>query len=165
MTDRRLIVMRHAKSSWSSGASTDHERPLNERGRGDCPRIARRLVELDWQPEFILSSDSQRTRETAAGMSGLWTRPVPVEFVRSLYHAGYDELAEGVSIVPAEVTTLLVLGHNPGWQEVVLMLTGQSVEMKTGTAALLQGSGESWAEALRARRQWRPEDVLYPRQL
>ncbi len=60
----RLIIMRHAKSDWNSGAASDHARPLNKRGRRDAPRVANRLGELGWQPDYVISSDSRRTRET-----------------------------------------------------------------------------------------------------
>ena len=66
--ERRLIVMRHAKSSWKSDAETDHLRPLNKRGRDSAPLVAARLVELGWIPEAVYSSDSLRTRETWDGM-------------------------------------------------------------------------------------------------
>ena len=58
---RRLMVMRHAKSSWKSQVPTDHERPLNERGRRDAARVGKRLAELGWVPDFVVSSDSRRT--------------------------------------------------------------------------------------------------------
>ena len=61
---KRLLVTRHAKSSWKSGEDSDHARPLNKRGRRDAPRVAAHLVGLGWVPEQVLSSDSQRTRET-----------------------------------------------------------------------------------------------------
>jgi phosphohistidine phosphatase len=157
--------MRHAKSSWASPATTDHDRPLNERGRRDAPLVAARLVQLDWHPDFILSSDAQRTRETAERMGRAWTHEPPEEFTRSLYHAGYEQLVVAVAIVPDDLTTLLVLGHNPGWQELVRMLAGVSVAMKTATAALLRGTGGSWSDALRQRRQWQLMDLIQPREL
>ncbi len=63
---RRLIVMRHAKSSWKHAGLTDHQRPLNKRGRKDAPRVARALIERGWTPRRVLSSDAARTRETWA---------------------------------------------------------------------------------------------------
>ena len=61
MEARTLLVMRHAKSSWSTGV-TDHERPLNARGRADAPRMAAALRELGWIPDHVLCSDAERTR-------------------------------------------------------------------------------------------------------
>ena len=65
---RRLIVMRHAKSSWKDPGQTDHERPLNGRGRRSAPLVAARLAELGWAPTRVHSSDAARTVETWRGM-------------------------------------------------------------------------------------------------
>jgi phosphohistidine phosphatase len=162
MTERRLIVMRHAKSAWPEEVASDHARPLNDRGRRDAPNVARELVQLGWQPQMILSSDAQRTRETEELMRTRWQGEVPVEFVRVLYHAGYAEIVGVVEIVPETVSTLLVLGHNPGWEELVHTLSGQRVTLKTATAALLTGSGATWSEALRDRRGWQVAAVIQP---
>ena len=85
---RRLIVMRHAKSSWSSGAQSDHQRPLNDRGRRDAPRVATALVDANWLPDLILSSDAQRTRETYDGMAVSFPGEISVQFLSSFYLAG-----------------------------------------------------------------------------
>ena len=82
---RRLIVMRHAKSSWASGAQSDHQRPLNDRGRCDAPRVATALVDANWLPDLILSSDAQRTRETYDGMAVSFPGEIPVQFLSSFY--------------------------------------------------------------------------------
>ena len=163
--DRRLIVMRHAKSSWSDPAATDHERPLNKRGRQDAPKVAARLVQMEWQPQWVLSSDSQRTRETMARMQSTLSRDLPVHFRRALYHSGVAAVREEVVTVPDDVQTLMVLGHNPGWEEVVYVLCGEDVVLKTANAALLEGQGSSWPEALRGHGTWRLRQVLRSREL
>ena len=61
---RRLMLMRHAKSAWTSHVPTDHERPLNERGRRDAARVGKRLAKLGWVPDLVVGSDSRRTEET-----------------------------------------------------------------------------------------------------
>lgn len=162
--ERRIIVMRHAKSSWSTSAATDHARPLNQRGRRDAPRVADRLTDLGWQPQHILSSDAQRTRETCELMLGRWEEGIGVNLTNTLYLAGPRELASELPGVSDEVETLLVLGHNPGWEGVVHVLSEQNVTMKTATAALLTcESCEEWSDALG--RVWALEDVIYPREL
>ena len=160
---RRLIVMRHAKSDWHTGAQTDHDRPLNHRGRSDAPRVARHLAELGWTPQHILSSDAQRTRETCLGMLQVWEDGIETEFLPGLYHAGARELQEELVRVPDEVEVLLVVGHNPGWQGVVYHLTEQSIPMKTATAALLTTECDGWGEVFR--KGWSLENVIYPREL
>jgi len=162
---RRLIVMRHAKSSWSDPSATDHQRPLNKRGRGDAPKVAARLVQMQWQPEWVLSSDARRTRETMAGMQSSLTADLPVHFSRALYHSGIDAVRQEVGLVPDEVQTLMLLGHNPGWEEVIHVLCGEDVVLKTANAALLEGDGESWPEALRGHGTWRLRHLLRSRDL
>ncbi len=162
---RRLIVMRHAKSSWSSEAVTDHERPLNDRGRRDAPNVGVRLVQLRWHPEWVLSSDSLRTRETFGGMLEAFDEEPPVHFTRALYHAGIAEVRREAFLVPDEIQTLLLLGHNPGWEEIVSVLAAEDVILKTASAALLEGPRDSWSGALRGHAGWQLKDVLLARDL
>jgi phosphohistidine phosphatase SixA len=162
---RRLIVMRHAKSSWASDAPTDHARPLNKRGRRDAPRIGRRLVELAWQPQLVLSSDSRRTRETVRLMRDALGQFFNDTATTEIYTGGPDELAGALAGVDDDVTTVLALGHNPGWEEVVEWLCGQRVRLTTANAALLEAAGPSWHEALRGSGTWRLHEVLRPKEL
>lgn len=162
---RRLIVMRHAKSSWDSEAAGDHDRPLNDRGRRDAPRVAARLVELGWAPEVVLSSDSRRTRETFEAMRSVLPSLRGVEFLPSLYHGSTEALNDALLAVPDDVRTVLALGHNPGWQAAVYWLTGKSIEMKTATAALMECESPNWPSATTCRGHWRLVDTIFPREL
>ena len=161
--ERRLIAMRHAKSSWSSDAPTDHARPLNARGRRDAPRVAKRLTQLDWTPQYVLSSDSQRTRETCGLMAQCWEEGIEIEFLPTLYHAGASELQDELPRVLDEVETLMVVGHNPGWQEIVYRLCEEPVTMKTAAAALLEADCDAWGDAFRT--PWSLHGVIYPKEL
>lgn len=164
---KRLILMRHAKSSWATPGLSDHERPLNARGRRDAPRMGRWLAELGWVPELVISSDAQRTQQTWAGVAEGLDIDVPVQFTRELYHAGTGEIArvclalEGAGPNPTP-GCVMVLGHNPGWEEAVSDLTGISTTLTTGNCALLEADGE-WA-SLMQRGAWRLVDVLRPRE-
>ena len=162
---RRLIVMRHAKSSWASGAQSDHQRPLNDRGRRDAPRVATALVDVNWLPDLILSSDAQRTRETYDGMAVSFPCEIPVQFLFSFYLAGLEAVLNESPGVADEIETLMVLGHNPGWQEIVARLSGHDVAMKTANAALLEAQGTSWHEALRSFGAWDLVEVISPKDL
>ena len=161
--ERRLIIMRHAKSSWDSDAPTDHARPLNKRGRKDAPRVAQRLKELGWMPELVVSSDSQRTRETWARMEPIFMEDIPVELRRELYGGGADEITESALEWPDSVGTVLVLGHNPGWEYAVATFSGIHEAMTTANAALLAGIGDDWYSALGGR--WHLTALLRPKEL
>lgn len=161
--ERRLIVVRHAKSAWDTDAPTDHERPLNKRGRRDAPRVAEHLATLGWIPDVVLSSDSERTRETWARMKGAFA-PVDVTFTDELYLAGPDAVYDLLEKVGAAVSTVMVLGHNPGWEDLVEELSGTSTRMTTANAALLVGAGRTWTDALKTR-PWKIEAVVRPKEL
>ena len=161
---RRLIIMRHAKSSWNSLAATDHDRPLNKRGQRDAPRVAQRLAELGWRPQIVVSSDSQRTRQTWERMQDVFTDVTEVQFLRSLYHAGPDQLIDCLVGLPPSCTTVLALGHNPGWQESVAYFSGESIEMTTANAALLQTARHEWSDSI-GRSAWQLHAVIRPREL
>ena len=161
---RRRIVMRHAKSSWGSATCPDHERPLNDRGRNDAPRVGAALVERGWVPDLVLSSDAQRTRETFAGLSEAFPGEVEARFLSSFYLAGPGAAAGEVSEVAGDVACLLLLGHNPGWESLVEELSGEDIIMKTATAALLAMDLEDWGGAIQPGK-WTLKDVIYAREL
>lgn len=162
---KRILVTRHAKSSWKS-EEDDHARPLNKRGRRDAPRVAAHLVGLGWVPERVISSDSQRTRETLELMLEVFEPEPEVEFTRSFYLAGPSEVATELRNLPDSVETVMVLGHNNGWEDVVTWLTGEEVLLTTINAALLSWRGEaSWEEALSDAPGWTLHEVVRPKEL
>ena len=160
---KRLIIMRHAKSSWTSGAATDHQRPLNKRGRRAAPRIAARLRDLGWIPDLVIASDSERTRETWQRMRTEFPHPIEERFISAFYHGGSAAIVNACNMLTEDISTLLVLGHNPGWEDAVADLTGQWVRMTTANAALLESDAEDWPEAMEA--NWVLLEVLRPKEL
>lgn len=163
---RRLILMRHAKSDWGAGVATDHARPLNDRGRHDAPRMARRIDELGWRPDRVVSSDATRTRQTLELMEAAWGPPSPqVRLLATLYLAGIDALRSALASVPMDDACVLALGHNPGWEDAVLWLCGEDTELPTATAVLLEHPAPAWPPALDARGQWKRRNVLRPKEL
>jgi phosphohistidine phosphatase len=154
--------MRHAKSSWEDDLE-DHQRRLTDRGRRDARRMAERLVDVGWVPERVLCSDATRTVETWERMAERLPPGIELLLTGRLYHAGPDRFSEVVSEQPDEMRSLLVLGHNPGWEEVVRRLTGLPVGLNTAAAALLQREGgDPWRSAMGAH-EWRLVDVLRPK--
>jgi phosphohistidine phosphatase len=162
---RRLIVLRHAKSDWDTDAATDHERPLNKRGRRDAPRVADHMAELGWKPEKVFSSDARRTRETWKRMRKAFDSGIKAKFTKSLYHTGIGAVREVVASVPDKVETVMVIGHNPGWESVIDTLTGEEVRLTTCNAALLSIEADSWADAISTDAAWNLDRVLRPKDL
>ncbi len=108
----RLILTRHAKSAWDNPFHTDHERPLNARGREAAPRIGRWLAARGYLPQQALVSDAARTRETWALLSAELPELPPGRFVSALYHASPEVMLK--TLHTAEAGAVIMIGHNPG---------------------------------------------------
>ena len=106
---RCLILMRHAKSDWSFGAS-DHERPLNPRGEASAQSLGTWLRNNDLRPDEVLSSSAARTRQTLDGLK--LDTDTPAKFLKALYLAEASEMMQVLQT--ATGSTVLMLGHNPG---------------------------------------------------
>lgn len=150
MTMRTLHLLRHAKSSWEDETLTDHERPLSPRGIRDAKRIAKHLGTLHAPPEVVLLSSAVRTRQTL----DLVKRSVgeaTVQVEDGLYGASAEALLERLRGIPEPVHSALVIGHNPGLQELVLLLAAPSpllaevtAKFPTGALATLALGDRTW---------------------
>ncbi|MEV5547538.1 histidine phosphatase family protein [Streptomyces sp. NPDC052309] len=151
---RRLVVLRHAKSARPAGVA-DHDRPLAGRGRRDAPAAGRALAEADCLPDLALCSTAVRARQTWELASAQWGTPPPVRHDPRLYAADVPGLLAVVREVPAEVETLLMIGHNPGLEDLVLTLAGDDlddaldrlrVKFPTSAIAVLAWHGAAWRD-------------------
>lgn len=122
---RILYLQRHAKSSWADADQADHERPLNARGRQACKRLARHWREAGILPDLVLCSDAARTRETFERIARrLKPGPPPVVHDPSLYLAEPETILRVVAAQPARLKRLMVVGHNPGLEELAQLMIG-----------------------------------------
>ncbi len=150
---RRLIVMRHAKSSWKEAGLDDHDRPLNKRGFRDAPRMADAIYDMGWSPDLILVSSSKRTLQTLSGMSHRF-EDIQTQIKSEIYHATVNDLLLVLEGMVQKGTTM-VLGHNPGSEILVNHLSGEWHVMPTATAVLLaESSGE-----------WKVQEVIRPKEI
>ncbi|XP_058113045.1 uncharacterized protein At3g52155, chloroplastic isoform X2 [Magnolia sinica] len=153
---RRMILLRHAESSWEDRSVRDHDRPLSKAGRADAVNVSQKLQQMGWVPELILSSDAARTKETLRIMQEQVRGflEAEVHFIASFYSiAALDgQTAEHLQQTICEysrdeILTVMCMGHNRGWEEAASMFSGSAIELKTCNAALLEASGKSWDEA------------------
>lgn len=107
---KRLILMRHAKSDWSAGISSDHDRPLNPRGRKAAADLGNWLRDMALAPDQVLCSSSMRTRETLVRLD--LAPETEVHFDRTLYLADHMAILNALRVARGE--GVLMLGHNPG---------------------------------------------------
>ncbi len=148
----QLYVLRHAKSSWEEPGLEDRERPLAPRGHATLRVLAEHVREHGIHPAQVLCSPARRTRETLAGLP-LQSGDTLVE--PELYEASASSLIERLRQVPDELESVMVIGHNPTMQMLVLRLASgtapegllDAVEHKYPTGALATLSFEgSWSE-------------------
>ena len=138
---RRLLLLRHAKSSWDDPGLADHERPLNPRGRRATEVVARHLRERGLVPELVLCSSAVRTRETLGGIEGALGDRASVAIEDELYDASAEVLLDRVRRIDDDVGSAMVIGHNPGVGQLALELAGggewiEEIRAKFPTAAL-----------------------------
>ncbi|MBV6696868.1 histidine phosphatase family protein [Kitasatospora aureofaciens] len=123
---RRLIVLRHAKSTWPDGVP-DRDRPLAARGLRDAPAAGRRLREAGLLPDAVLCSPARRTRQTWELVAQELGAAPETGYDEQLYDASGADLLRVLREVPERVRTLLMVGHLPGVQELTLVLAGETV--------------------------------------
>ena len=143
---KRLLLLRHAKSSWDDASLDDWERPLNDRGRRDAPPVGEWLRDHLRQPDAIITSDAVRARTTAEAVAKAagYSREIVIE--PSLYLATPQAVLDLLNAVPDEAQTVLVVGHNPGLEELVRQLTGKYHAMPTAALIELELPIEHWSE-------------------
>ena len=112
---RRLLVLRHAKSSWKNPGMPDIDRSLSSRGRVAAPIMGEAIAERGLVPDLVLCSSSRRTRETYDLASAAWEQKPPVEYRETLYHAAPDTLLEAVREQSPATRHVMLIGHNPGF--------------------------------------------------
>lgn len=165
---RTLLLLRHAKSSWKKLGLTDHDRPLNKRGRSDAPRVGAFIDTAGLVPDLVLASTALRAAQTAELAVTAWGGdPVAVWYSEEIYHADEDEILTLLSSLPDDVSRAMVIGHNPGLEELVLRLTGRDEPMPTCALATIalqldQWSDLTWAQAGELLHVWRPKENPAP---
>ena len=138
-----LYVLRHAKSDWAESSLKDFDRPLNARGRKAAKAIGKELRKRKITPDLVLASPAVRARQTIERVEDAYGSRFNIEDVPRLYGAELETLIDVIKSTPADVDRLLIVGHNPGLQDLVVELSGpgelldEAIE-KFPTAALAE---------------------------
>jgi phosphohistidine phosphatase len=141
---KTLLLLRHAKSSWEDPTLQDFERPLNDRGREAAKRIGRYIKKRRLCPDLVLSSPAVRAKETVKLVLNAAGVKVDVRYDQRIYEAGPLQLVEVVSQTPADERSVLLVGHNPGMEELLQLLTGHSERMPTAALAKIKLNIQKW---------------------
>ena len=145
--DKKLYLLRHAKSSWDDADLDDHERPLNARGREAAGRIGRHLRDEGIVAELVLCSSAARARETLELLLLDPSAEVLVE--HALYGAGVEEMVARLRRIDAAVASVLLIGHNPDIEALAQTLTVEeelTPAFPTGALAAIRVPVASWAD-------------------
>src|SRR5215510_2214158 len=160
---KTLYLLRHAKSSWDDSGLKDLDRPLNERGLKAAPRIGKYMRKEKIRPDVVLSSPALRAKQTTklvcdgAGLTGV------VDFNERIYEASAQRLFEIVAGLEDRFGSAMMVGHNPGFEELLAALTAEARRMPTAALACIDLNVEKWSEVVTGcgKLRWlvRPKDL------
>jgi phosphohistidine phosphatase len=144
---KTLYLLRHAKSSWKEPGLEDFDRPLNRRGREAAPLVGRYIRKQGLRVDLLLSSPAARARQTAALVHEAARLTAELLDDERIYEADAARLLEVVEQAPESADALMLVGHNPGMEELLKLLTGEAREMSTATLACVALDVEKWSKA------------------
>lgn len=125
---KRLILVRHAKSSWKDASLADFDRPLNKRGKQDAPMMGQRLADRGIVPDCIVSSPAKRARRTARSVAEALDYPEEdILFEETIYEAGIPDLLWVVRDLDDSDDEVVLVGHNPGFTDLCNLLSGEAI--------------------------------------
>ena len=164
---KQLLIMRHAKSSWSNAGLTDFDRPLNKRGLRVAPQVAEFIHAQGLTPDLIVSSSAMRAKMTAQifvdNCEGLEEKQL--RLTKDFYHAPSSIYLDFLNTFSEpEVDTLMFVGHNPGLEDLVETLSNDWITMPTAAVAHFELTGDQWAdihspESVVLKNLWRPKEI------
>ncbi|MEP3112893.1 histidine phosphatase family protein [Nisaea sp.] len=170
---KTLLLLRHAKSSWNSLADRDFERPLNRRGERSAAVVGIMMKQEKIFPDLVLCSSARRTLQTRDIIRPYLPRNCPVEESSRIYEASVRDVFTVLSEFPDNVQEPLVIGHNPGLEQLTLSLCGtvggeelSRVQEKfpTGALATIELAIDAWKDIAPGKGQLRrfvvPKDLV-----
>ncbi|MEK6476856.1 histidine phosphatase family protein [Catalinimonas sp. 4WD22] len=146
---KTLFLIRHAKSSWDDPSLDDFDRPLNDRGKKDAPKMGKRLKKQKIHPDLMVSSTAKRAKKTAQAIAdALDYAEKHIQWRDELYHAGPETILRVIQKVDDKVGQLFLFGHNPGLTDIANRIGASPIDniVTTGIYAL-QLDITSWQDA------------------
>jgi phosphohistidine phosphatase len=144
---KTLVLMRHAKSSWNDENLTDFERPLNHRGENAAKIMGTYLKNRKVILDLVLTSPAVRARRTTEIVMKAAKQKPEVRLEERIYEAPVGRLLETISQIESGRNSVLLVGHNPGLEALIQLLTGYTEAMPTGTVAKITLNISKWEDA------------------
>ena len=141
---RKLILLRHAKSSWKDTSLDDFDRPLNRRGKKDAPIMADKLVMRKIKIDLIISSPAKRTTETAKIFANILGYQSEIIFNDKLYGASYNEILEVINLIDDKYQNVLLVCHNPGITDLANYISNYFIENISTSGIVGLSTNNSW---------------------
>lgn len=163
-SSKLLLILRHAKSSWEFEELSDHDRPLNNRGRRDAPLMGRKLLKEQLVPQIIISSSAVRAHSTAKKVAKACGYEDEILIDPALYGSGYSDYLNVLTNQEDEYDIIMLVGHNPISEQLVEVLTGEIVTMPTCAIACISLPITSWKQIIdktngQLLNLWRPKEL------
>jgi len=143
---KRLLILRHAKSSWADSDLSDFDRPLNERGMKAAPFMGSLIAQRGLLPDAIVSSPAKRAKQTATLFRDNSGADLTLTFDDRIYEASPNTLRKVVSETTDELASIMIVGHNPGIEGFIRHLTGNTESMPTAAIAVIDLEIDSWTD-------------------
>jgi len=161
---KTLLILRHAKSSWKEEHLSDHDRPLNKRGRHDAPMMGKLIGKKGLQPQLIICSGAKRARETVKLVTEACGYKGELRFSEALYAAAAEAYISVLKALDDSYERVMVVGHNPGLEELLEGFTKEAQRLPTAALAQLTLPVKRWHE-LEGSTDGRLTGLWVPRQL
>lgn len=163
-SNKLLLILRHAKSSWEFEELSDHDRPLNNRGRRDAPLMGRKLLKEQLVPQIIISSSAVRAHSTAKKVAKACGYEDEILIDPALYGSRYSDYLNVLTNQEDKHDIIMLVGHNPISEQLVEVLTGEIVTMPTCAIACISLPITSWKQIIvKTKGQllnlWRPKEL------
>ena len=124
---KRVILMRHAKSSWKDESLDDFDRPLNKRGKRDLPIMSQKIKELGLNPQLIICSTALRAKKTAKGVSKVFPQ-APIVLEKRLYEANLQTYISIINTLAQKFDEVVIIAHNPQITQSAEFLSGADIQ-------------------------------------
>jgi phosphohistidine phosphatase len=143
---KTLLVLRHAKSSWENTEISDFDRPLNSRGLNDAPIVGQNIKNRNIEIDLILCSPAKRAKATAILVKASAEIKSQIEFDEQIYEASSLRLLQVIAKIDDSIDTVLIVGHNPGSEDLIRLLTSEIHSFPTSALAKISLPIDKWSE-------------------
>jgi len=140
------MLLRHAKSGWKDNSLRDFDRPLKKKGKQTAKLVGKLIAHSGYQPDIILSSPAKRAKKTAKLVKKHSHHNGPVHYVDAFYMAEPGDYIHSLRSLSDDIDSVMLVGHNPGMEDLLCLLEGKFSPLSTGALAILELELSHWSD-------------------